>query len=305
MKDVFTIDDLADRSRLDAGALKLARLAVMGRPVTHSLSPQMHQAALDSLGIDMRYIRMDVAPGKVAETLSRMRALDFTGCNITLPHKIEALDACDQIEPEVRVLGAVNTVSFTRDGILGANTDAPGFLRAFKEAFGRSPAGLAILIVGVGGGAGRTLAAACAMAGVAKLVMVNRTLSKAEALADQLSKTNPRPPEILTLSASDPSLAAIARECDGIVNATSLGLSANDPLPLPTHAFRDGQMVFDTVYGTAPTGLIRHARSRGCKTADGRWMLLHQGVLAFQQWFPGTEPLEAMRQALQSATGES
>lgn len=305
MKEVFDIDDLANRTRLDLGAAHPARLAVIGRPVAHSLSPQMHQAALDAHGIDARYIRIDVAPGAVGKALRRMRDLGFTGCNVTVPHKLEALEACDSSEPVARMLGAVNTIAFTADGIHGSNTDAPGFLTAFEEAFGRSPSGLAILIAGAGGGAGRTLAAACASAGAARLVLVNRTVSKATAVAGQLRSATHSSPETLVLSPDDPSLCAIARECDAIVNATSLGLSADDPPPLPAAAFRPGQMVFDAVYRDGSTPLVGLAGSLGCTTADGRLMLLQQGALAFQRWFPGTEPLDSMRCALQSAAGGS
>jgi shikimate dehydrogenase len=305
MKEVFDIDDLADRVRLDLGAAHPARLAVIGRPVAHSLSPQMHQAALDAHGIDARYIRIDIAPAAVGEALRRMRDLGFTGCNVTVPHKIEALETCDSSETIARLLGAVNTIAFTVDGIHGSNTDAPGFLKAFEEAFGRSPSGLAMLIAGAGGGAGRTLATACAMAGASRLVLVNRTESKANVVAEQLRSATHSPPKTLVLSPDDPSLCAIARDCDAIVNATSLGLSEDDPPPLPAAAFRPGQMVFDAVYRNGPTSLVRLAGSLGCKSVDGRLMLLHQGALAFQRWFPGTEPLESMRRALQSATGGS
>lgn len=305
MKEVFDIDDLADRTRLDLGAANPARLAVIGRPVAHSLSPQMHQAALDVHGIDARYIRIDIAPGSVGEALRRMRDLGFTGCNVTLPHKVEALEACDGTDPDARLLGAVNTIAFTADGIHGSNTDAPGFLTAFEEAFGRSPAGLAMLIAGTGGGAGRTLATACAMAGAARLVLVNRTAAKARAVAEQLRSATHSPTETLVVSPDDPSLDAIARECDAIVNATSLGLSEDDPPPLPAGALRTGQMVFDAVYRDGSTPLVALAGSIGCKTADGKLMLLHQGALAFRHWFPGTEPLESMRRALQSAAGGS
>ena len=136
MKPVYTIDDLVSRTVLDAGADRPARLAVIGHPVAHSRSPEMHQPALDQAGIDARYIRLEVESGQVAEAVHRMRALGFIGCNVTVPHKLEVMAACDAIDPDARALGAVNTLRFDAAGACGFNTDAPGFRRAVEEAFG-------------------------------------------------------------------------------------------------------------------------------------------------------------------------
>jgi shikimate dehydrogenase len=294
MKDVYELSDLQGRDLLDHGAHKPARLAVLGRPISHSVSPGMHQRALDALGMDLRYIRLDVGAGELPEVMERMAALGFTGCNVTLPHKVAVAGLCSWLDPVASLAGAVNTVAFADDGLRGWNTDVPGFASAVGECFGRGLAGRSVLLAGAGGGAGQAVAVACAVSGAARLVLVNRTLSKAGDLAARLGGVAPGM-EIELLGSGDPGLGDRARECDLLVNATSLGLRPEDPPVLPDACFRGGQDVYDLVYRKGGTRFLGDAASRGCRVADGLPMLLHQGALAFRIWFPGSEPLEHMR----------
>ena len=140
-----------------AGA-KPARLAVLGHPVSHSASPQLHQPALDAFGIPATYVRLEVRPGEISEALAMMRRLGFIGCNVTVPHKFEAMEACDAVSGQARVLGAVNTIVFGENGITGHNTDGPGFEQAIREDFGFFPGEVHTLILGAGGGAGQAIA---------------------------------------------------------------------------------------------------------------------------------------------------
>ena len=190
MKDVYTIDDLVSREVLDAGASKPARLAVLGWPVAHSASPRMHQPALDANGIDARYIRLEVEPGQIPEAFSRMQALGFIGCNVTVPHKLDALETCTEVHPDARALGAVNTVRFDGDAIRGYNTDGPGFARAIEDDFGVKLGTLKVFIAGAGGGAGQAIATQCILMGVAKLVLANRSVEKLGPLASRLRNMN-------------------------------------------------------------------------------------------------------------------
>ena len=295
--DLYHLDDLSSRERLDAGHDKPARLAVIGFPVAHSASPRMHQPALDEAGIDARYVKVEVEPGRVAEAFRCMKALGFIGCNVTVPHKFEAMAACTEVDPGAVEMGAVNTVRFDGPVVRGFNTDGPGFEAAIGEAFALPLKDLEVLIAGAGGGAGGALAAHCARAGVRRLVLANRSLDKIEALALTIHRHHPGlPVEVLALD--DPELPQIARRCQLLVNTSSVGLKASDPSPLPVESFAAGQRVFDTIYQPPQTALLAAARAAGALTANGGSMLLHQGIHAFRIWFPGSDPGAAMRRGL-------
>ncbi len=300
MKPVYNLDDLISRDVLDAGASKPARLAVIGWPVAHSASPQMHQAALDANGIDARYIRLEVEPGRVSEAFSRMRELGFIGCNVTVPHKFDALENCTEVDPAAHTLGAVNTVRFDEDATSGFNTDGPGFGRAIEDDFGVSLGSLQVAIAGAGGGAGQAIATQCVLQGVPKLVLVNRTVEKLGFLVDRLRGLDSAT-EILSLSFDDRLLAQHCRACDLIVNTSSVGLKPGDSSILPVECLKSEHFVYDTIYQPAVTPLLALARSQGCHVSNGLSMLIHQGAFAFQHWFPQTDPaavLAAMRKAL-------
>lgn len=299
MKSVYTLDDLVSRESLDAGADQPARLAVIGHPVAHSASPGMHQPALDALGIGARYIRLDVRPGEVATAFTAMRALGFIGCNVTVPHKLEAMAACGDVHPDARSLGAVNTVRFDVGGVTrGFNTDGPGFARAIDDCFSTPLSTLRVAVLGAGGGAGQAIATTCAMQQVPRLVVVNRSAEKLDTLMPRLLAHAPHIEiEAVTFSEGD-RLADLVAGCDLVVNATSVGLKPGDPSVLPAACLHAGQFVNDTIYQPAVTPLMELAASLGCRTANGLPLLLHQGILAFQHWFPEARPDAPMRAAL-------
>lgn len=293
MKEVYKLEDLASRDQLDAGAGKPARLAVIGHPIAHSASPKMHQAALDALGIDARYIRLDIEPGQVGEALHRMRALGFIGCNVTVPHKLEAMEHCE-VDPDARALGAVNTIRFEAEVTRGFNTDGPGFAQAIQEDFGVDFASRKVAILGAGGGAGQAIATQFSLIGGGKLVLVNRTVEKLGPLVERLRLIRPSM-EIIALSFDDPALSEHCLGSDLIVNTSSVGLKAGDPSILPEDCLNPSQLVYDTIYQPPVTPLLAAAKARCCRTSNGLSMLISQGALAFRHWFPGTEPLPMMR----------
>ncbi len=302
--------DLVSREGLDAGHAKAARLAVIGHPVSHTASPGMQQAALDDRGTDVRYVAIDVEPGRVGEAFGRMRDLGFLGCNVTVPHKFDALAACTDLDPVAADLGAVNTVVFEGEAIRGYNTDGPGFVRAIREEFGVDVRDLRVMILGAGGGAGRALAVQCAREGCARLALVNRTMEKLAPLAEVLE---PRfhgdrlegPGDRLRLLALGDTelLKEAAADCDLIVNCTSLGLSHGDPSPLPQACLGPWHLVYDAIYQPPRTPFIRAAANVGARSANGLSMLLHQGALAFEIWFSCEAPLAPMRAALDGSVG--
>ena len=297
IKSVHTLDDLVSRDVLDAGAEQPARRAVLGWPVAHSASPGMHQPALDANGIAARYIRLEVEPGKIPEAFEKMRALGFIGCNVTVPHKFDALENCDEVDPAARALGAVNTVRFDADATRGFNTDGPGFANAIGDGFGVPLASLKVAIAGAGGGAGQAIAAQCVLLEVKELVLINRTVGKLGPLVERIRELGCKT-KITALSFDDASLEDDCRACDLIVNTSSVGLKPGDPPVLTSNCLKPEHLVYDTIYQPPVTPLLALADQLGCRSANGLSMLLHQGALAFQHWFPETAPLEVMRAAL-------
>ena len=308
MKEVYTLDDLTDHTTLDKDAEKPAKLAVLGHPVAHSLSPQMHQQALDSLGINTRYIRIDIKPGQVGEAIKRMQDLNFIGCNVTVPHKVEAMQNCQDLSQDAEALQAVNTIIFG-ETILGHNTDAGGFARAIREEFGIDLGDLKVMIIGAGGGAGRAAAIQCARTGCERIWLINRTVEKIHTLKSDLNdliKNTEKlegPGERLECLPSDsPLLLEAAGHADLIINATSLGLKPFDPIPLPEACTQPHHLVYDMIYNPPLSPLLKHAQISGARTGNGLSMLLHQGALAFECWFPHEKnPLAHMREGLSNA----
>ena len=277
-----------------------ARLAVIGDPIAHSRSPQMHNPALQACGIDAQYIRVQVPVGRVAEAFRQFAACGFLGVNITIPHKFEALEAVAVVDPLAHQLGAVNTLAI-RDGRLhGYNTDGPGFLRSVKEAFGVEVKDLRVLILGAGGGAGRAVAVQCALEQCPKLVLANRTASKAAALATEVTKLSPTT-EMRVIAWTDEAVVAEMNGIDLVVNATSLGMKTGDARLVPAGALSAQHLVFDMVYrADGETPLLADARQAGAKMVDGLTLLLHQGAISFEHWFGRPAPLEVMRAGLQN-----
>ena len=260
-----------------------ARLAgVMGWPVAHSRSPRLHGFWLDRYGIDGAYLPLAVRPEHLEAALRALPLLGFRGVNLTLPHKEAALAALDEVDPEARRIGAVNTVAVTGDGRLrGWNTDAFGFLAHLRDAAPswRPQAGPAVLLGA--GGAARAVCAALAGAGVPEIRLVNRTRARAEEVAAAIGGP---------IRALDWEQRAAA--LDGaalLVNTTTLGMAGQPPLDLDLGRLPPEAVVNDIVYVPLETPLLRAAAARGNVCVDGLGMLLHQARPGFAAWF-GVEP---------------
>lgn len=278
-----------------------ARLAVIGDPIAHSRSPQMHNPALQACGIDAQYVRVQVPVGRVAEAFKQFAKCGFLGVNITIPHKFEALDAVDVIDPLAKQLGAVNTLAIRNGKLHGYNSDGPGFLRSVKEAFHAEVKDLRVLILGAGGGAGRAVAVQSALERCPRLVLANRTTAKAQALADEVAKLSPQT-EVKVVAWTDEEVAAEMGGVDLVVNATSLGMKADDAKLLPAESIRARHLVFDMVYrADGETPLLADAKLAKAKTVDGLTLLLHQGAISFEHWFDRPAPLEVMREGLRNS----
>ena len=298
---VFTLADLRAWTRAEPS------FAVLGKPIAHSLSPKMHDAALDAAARERsapelaarRYFRFEIAPEELGEALPLFFAKNFLGLNLTIPHKVAALPLLKKISPEAEIIGAANTLA--RDDALGGwrgeNTDGRGFARAAEMSLGVKLAGTRVVLLGAGGAA-RAIAATALAQGCASLTIINRSRDRAEALARSLSgeatfqslHENPskeislkRIPKISVLSPDE------IRDFRGegktlVVNATPLGLKPGDPSPFPPELFRDSFAAYDTTYGAHVPALVAAARERGVPAVDGRAMLAWQGALAFELW---------------------
>ncbi|MDG2323629.1 MAG: shikimate dehydrogenase [Akkermansiaceae bacterium] len=298
----FTLDQL---SEINSGHDHPAKFAVIGNPVAHSLSPQLHQPALNELKLDCRYIRVEVPEGQVNEAFEKMYAAGIRGINVTVPHKLEALEACHQVDPAASSMGAVNTIVFNTEGQrTGFNTDGPGFVRAIRQEFGMDLGDLRVIIIGAGGGAGRAIATQCALEGCPQLILANRTLEKLTPMREELTRLTqseklegPRD-RIEIHSLDDPILEDAIGASELIINTTSVGLKSSDPAPFPPHWVEPHHLVYDTIYNPSRTHLLRDAESQGARIANGLSLLLHQGALSMEHWFNQDAPVEAMRQGL-------
>ena len=273
-------------------------VGVFGAPILHTASPAMHNAAFDALKMNWAYLAFHVEPQNLRAALHGARDMGIVGINLTIPHKILALDCIDEIDAEARKLGAVNTVIIENGKMRGSNTDGYGFLKAIKEDFNLSVKGKRVLVLGAGG-AGRGIAVQCALEGAAKVMIANRTLARIEPIAREIHATKV---EFLPLSLVADEIGKVIRDVDLLVNATSVGLKKGDSLGLGAELFSPRIHVYDTIYRPTPTELLRVAQSGGAKVANGLSMLLHQGAKAFEIWTKRKAPLAVMRRALRAAT---
>ncbi|HLM95332.1 MAG TPA: shikimate dehydrogenase [Acidimicrobiales bacterium] len=261
-------------------------VGVIGDPIAHSLSPLLHNAAFDALGLDWVSVAFPVRAGAAEAALVGMRALGIAGLSVTMPHKEQAFSAVDHTTEVARRLEAVNCVTW-RDGELwGDSTDGEGFLAALARAAGFDPRGKRCLVIGAGGAA-RAVTVALAEAGAAEVVVVNRSAPRAEravALAGSVGRVG---------SGADVTGAEL------VVQATPVGMDRADGtesgrLPLDPDALHAGQVVVDLVYHPAVTPLLRAAQSRGARAVGGLGMLVHQAALSLERWTGRAVPVEAM-----------
>lgn len=287
--------------------------AVYGHPIKHSASPAMQNAGLAALDLPWRYVAFDVPPDQLRAAIMGAAAMRFIGLNLTVPHKLLAMEIVDALDESARVWGAVNTVRFEarnaagdwaplRDvpadaaaeiRTVGFNTDADAIVRAIREDLRFEPRGRKILLLGAGG-AGSVAALRLAAEGVGHLWLVNRTVAKAEAVADDIRRRFPG----VGVTVGYPT-----GPVDLVLNATSLGLKPADGLPLDGGMFdlKQARYAYDMIYRPAETPFLRLAREAGLVTANGLGMLLYQGAKALEIWTGQPAPVDAMRTALRKA----
>jgi shikimate dehydrogenase len=261
----------------------------------------MQNAAFEALGLGWRYELLPVPPGQLGAALADLNAQEFRGVNVTVPHKSAVMAHLDELDDAAKSIGAVNTIAVRGKRLVGHNTDAPGFVRALREA-GLEPAGQRALLLGAGGAA-RAVAYALAKAGYA-VTIYNRTVKRAAELVHHM-----RDLDLCAPVAWVPHEAALDEldlaRFDLLVNATTAGMWPNNEdtpwpkaLAMPSH-----WTVFDLVYNPLETRLLRQARQAGAQTIDGLGMLVWQGALAFELWTGQAPPADLMRAAALDALG--
>lgn len=261
---------------------------LIGSPVEHSLSPPMHEAAYRECGIAARYVTFEPDRDRLDEALAGADALGVAGLNVTVPFKEAVFEHVDPT-PTAAAVGAVNTIVFGPETPVGDNTDVAGVQRAFAH-HDVAIDGRDAVVVGAGG-AGRAAAYALADAG-ASVHVANRTIDRAEALAADFADLG------VTAGGLD-SLDDTLPEAHLLVNATSVGMES-DETPVPADLLHDGLAVLDAVYAPLETRLLRDAGAAGATTIDGAWMLLFQGVEAFERWTGREGPVDVMNDALRA-----
>lgn len=256
--------------------------AVLGRPVAHSRSPALHGHWLRRHGIAGYYVPIDVAPSDLPSVLKAMPRMGFVGCNVTIPHKENAISLADRATDRAALIGAANTLVFHEDGAIAAdNTDGVGFIENLRQGAPGWCARSGPATVFGAGGAARAIVVALLDAGALEIRLVNRSRQRAEELRRAFGAR---------VRVFDWALAGDA--LDGaatVVNTTSLGMAGSPPFPIPLDRLNRDAVVNDLVYTPRDTALLEDARERGCRTVDGLGMLLHQAVPGFERWF-GVRP---------------
>lgn len=257
---------------------KIPLAGVIGSPIAHSKSPQLHKHWLKTYGLQGFYIPMDVEAADLRQVLTTLPKMGFVGVNVTIPHKEAVLEIADLITDRATLIGAANTLIFRKDGKIHAdNTDGYGFLENLKAgAPSWNPKAGPTAVLGAGG-ASRAVVASLLDAGVPEILLTNRTRVRAEKLASDFGN---RVQVVDWVQAGN-----ILEEAALTVNTTSLGMIGKQDLRVPLDGLRKGSIVTDLVYTPLQTQLIKTAKDRGCITVDGLGMLLHQAVPAFERWF--------------------
>ena len=285
--------------------------AAYGHPVKHSAALAMQNAGFAGLGLNCRYLAFEVYPLHLREAILGSQMMGFIGVNLAVPHKLLALDMVDALDQSAHRWGAVDTIRYEgRDEqddwqplchfpdslprqlrSHGFNTEADALAQTIQEDLGLKLAGAKVLLLGAGG-AGQVAALKLASALVVSLHLVNRTARKAELLAERVRQEIP----LTNVTVGYPD-----EPVDLVVNTTSLGLLANDPLPLDQSRFplSKARTALDLVYQSATTPFLRAAQAAGCRTANGIGMLLYQGVRALEIWTGRPAPVKVMREALE------
>jgi shikimate dehydrogenase len=262
---------------------KTKLLGVIGDPLGHSISPQLHNTLSRYLGVDATYVPFHVGKGQLEYSIKGLLAVNVLGFNITIPYKKDVINYIDDISREAALIGAVNTVKNINGRLYGYNTDAAGFIRSFKEETGMGLNGKKVVLLGAGGAA-RAIAVGLAFEEVSEISIINRTISKAAEIAGIINNNISMIAKYystMSLEASD-----ILKQGDIIINTTSLGMYPHidkTPISFPFE-FTDNQILYDVIYNPMRTRFLQEGEKQGLKIVNGLGMLIYQGIQAYEIW---------------------
>ncbi|MFD2702117.1 shikimate dehydrogenase [Paenibacillus shunpengii] len=267
-------------------------LGVIGNPIAHSKSPVMHNAALQEAGVQGAYVPLHVETDQLHAAVMGMKAMNFRGFNVTIPHKVDILSYMDELDESARFIGAVNTVVIEQGRLIGYNTDGVGYVRSLKEEAVSTIEGKHVVVIGAGGAA-RGIVYALLLERPQSLTILNRTAEKAEELAKDfkvLGNVN---------GYSIDSAEQVLAQADIVINTTSVGMHPHtDQTPVSTLHIPEGIVVSDLIYNPLETKLLTDSKHKNCIIHGGLGMFVYQGAIAFEHWLHVQAPVEAMRRAV-------
>lgn len=278
---------------------KTKLVGLLGYPISHSRSPRMHNAAFQYLNLNFVYMAFDIIGEDLEQAIEAMKVLKVAGFNVTMPNKSDVMQLLDDISPEARLIGSVNTVLNDNGRLIGYNTDGKGYVMALSDE-GISPKGKRIVMAGAGGAA-RSIAIQLALEGAEEIVILNRAIEAAEVICNTIN-SNISSCRAHSSGYSEDGLRQLLRKADLFINCTPLGMHPDedesiieDPTLLHPHL-----VVSDIVYSPSKTKLMKIADAAGCKTFNGLGMMIQQGALAFKLWTGVDMPIEYIKEIILS-----
>lgn len=274
-------------------------VGLFGYPVEHTFSPLMHNSAFEALKLDYVYVPFPVAPENLAQGVEALRALGLQGVNVTIPHKEAVMEYLDEISPQAKLIGAVNTIVHREGKLIGYNTDGPGFVKSLEEETGTCMRDKSLVIIGAGGAA-RAVAIQSALAGARKISLVNRNPARADSIAESIQASG-KDCLVETFALADKLWQRSLPETNILVDTSPIGMHPHTQVApiISPELLSANLLVCDLVYNPQDTVLLQAARASGAKTWGGLGMLIHQGALAFELWTGQKAPLEVMEKAVQ------
>jgi len=270
---------------------------LLGYPVKHSKSPQIHNTAFEALNLDHVYLAFEVEGDRLEEALNALKALDAIGFNVTMPHKNKVVELLDEVSEEVKIIGSVNTVKNENGRLIGYNTDGMGFIKALQEA-GVDFRNKKIVIAGAGGAA-KAIAIQLTFDGAGEIVMFNRTLSTAEKIVSTIN-SNISSCRARAMEMNETALKEELKDAALLVNCTSLGMknAIEQSIVTTPETLHRGLFVADIIYDPPKTKLMSIAEEAGCRTMNGLGMLIWQGAIAFKIWTGRDMPVDLIKKEI-------